>query len=428
MQNVPYIASVIGTTDFEDAECTDSPMFFFKSPDNPQIFTISWDPNINYCSNVSTDTTTENNLTYGVCEIKNGTNTDLFFFNDNPINHGGFWGDSSSEYPSISNQTFSNLGNISHPEIFVSENNIYIIAETDIHGGKELVLLNSSDLGETWGEPVYINGNQAPKADYYYSPERLEVSFNDASYDMDGYVNSWSWDFDDGDSSSQQNPTHTYSSPGTYLVNLTITDDDGESAKISKEIAIKDDIPIADFTYDPIKPDSNEDIAFNSTSTAFTGYKLVGYTWDFGDDADPINGENVTHQYSNNGTYKVKLTVQDNKSDIDTIEKIIHVGLAADFYFIDKIYEIGDTVSFNDLSSAPDTSTITDYTWDFGDGTNSTAANPDYQYSSAGYYKVQLTIKDNHSTADSVSKIVRVRPNLFIPRYPELYVENEKII
>ena len=427
MNNVPYIAVFIGSTTYGGIESIDTPIFFHRMPAAPNVFNIVWDPNINYCSNISIDTTSENNLTYGVCEIKNGTNTNLFFFDDHPINHGGDWGNYSRDFPEISNQTFSNIGNISHPEIFVSENNISIIAETDIHGGKELVLLNSSDLGKTWADPVYINENQAPKADFSYSPERLDVSFNDASCDMDGFVNSWSWDFDDGASSSQQNPTHTYSSKGTYLVNLTVIDDDGLITKISKEITVKDDTPIADFTYDNIKPEINEDISFNSTSSAFTGYNLVEYTWDFGDDTDLLNAENVTHNYTNNGTYKVKLTVKDNKSDIDTIEKVIHVGLTADFYFVDRIYEIGETVSLNDFSSAPDTSTITEYTWDFGDGSYSPTKNPDHQYSTAGYFEVQLTIKDNHSATDSVSKIVRVRPDLFIPRYPELYVEKGEV-
>jgi len=427
-RNVPYIAATVGIANFDDIESIDTPMFFFRSPEDPNNFTISWDPYIEHCSNISIDTTTENNLTYGVCEIKNGTNTDLFFFDDNPLNHGEFWGNYSSNHPSISNQTFSNLGNVSHPEIFVSGNNIYITFETDIHGIKELVLLRSTNLGETWEEPVYINENQAPKAGFHQSAERLDISFYDDSFDMDGKIVDWFWEFGDGESSSDQNPEHTYSSPGAYMVNLTVTDDDGASNTFTKgSITIIDDTPIADFTYNPTKPVINQKISFNSTSVPYTGYNIESYLWDFGDDTGPGTKENMTHHYSENGTYTVKLTVQDNKDNIDIIKKNIYVGLVADFSFKDRIYEIGDTVSFNDLSSAPKNHTITSYSWDFGDGTSSTDTNPDHQYANAGYYKVELTIEDNHSTTASTSKIVRVKPNLFIPRYPELNVEKEKI-
>lgn len=57
------------------------------------------------------------------------------------------------------------------------------------------------------------------------SPDALAVSFNDQSNDPDGSIVAWSWDFGDGSSSTQQNPTHTYATAGSYTVKLTVTDD-----------------------------------------------------------------------------------------------------------------------------------------------------------------------------------------------------------
>ena len=53
------------------------------------------------------------------------------------------------------------------------------------------------------------------------------MSFADKSYDRDGNIVSWSWDFGDGSTSSKAEPTHTFSSPGNYTVTLTVRDEEG---------------------------------------------------------------------------------------------------------------------------------------------------------------------------------------------------------
>ncbi|MGQ0722870.1 MAG: FG-GAP-like repeat-containing protein [Candidatus Eiseniibacteriota bacterium] len=71
--------------------------------------------------------------------------------------------------------------------------------------------------------------NQPPVASFSFVANGLTVSFIDASTDPDGSVVSWAWDFGDGAVSSEQNPTHTYASANTWLVSLTVTDDDGDT-------------------------------------------------------------------------------------------------------------------------------------------------------------------------------------------------------
>lgn len=63
----------------------------------------------------------------------------------------------------------------------------------------------------------------------------LTVSFNGNSTNIPTV---WSWDFDDGSSSDEQNPTHTYSKPGTYNVTLTVLDVNGDDTEVSKEIVV----------------------------------------------------------------------------------------------------------------------------------------------------------------------------------------------
>jgi PKD repeat protein len=80
--------------------------------------------------------------------------------------------------------------------------------------------------------------NQAPTADFTFSVTDLDVSFSDASTDPDGAVVSWSWDFGDGGSSTAQNPSHTYAAAGSYDVTLTVTDDGGLTASVTKAVTV----------------------------------------------------------------------------------------------------------------------------------------------------------------------------------------------
>jgi PKD repeat protein len=75
--------------------------------------------------------------------------------------------------------------------------------------------------------------NLTPTADFIYSPLTPttddNILFTDSSTDDDGNVVSWAWDFGEGNTSVVQNPSHSFQSPGTYAVSLTVTDDGGAS-------------------------------------------------------------------------------------------------------------------------------------------------------------------------------------------------------
>ncbi|MCK4614528.1 MAG: PKD domain-containing protein, partial [Thermoplasmata archaeon] len=114
---------------------------------------------------------------------------------------------------------------------------------------------NDDDLGDTdengdedgnYGPgdyyPLIKITNQKPVADFDYLPENPrkdeEIQFEDKSYDLDGDVVEWYWDFGDEETSDEQNPKHKYSKSGDYEVKLTVTDNEGTEDSIEKTITV----------------------------------------------------------------------------------------------------------------------------------------------------------------------------------------------
>jgi hypothetical protein len=80
--------------------------------------------------------------------------------------------------------------------------------------------------------------NIPPTADFTWAASELTVTFTDASYDPDGSVVSWAWAFGDGSTSVAQNPVHTYGAASTYEVTLTVTDNEGATGSIAKDVTV----------------------------------------------------------------------------------------------------------------------------------------------------------------------------------------------
>ena len=114
---------------------------------------------------------------------------------------------------------------------------------------------DGEDMADTWtvfGDPsVQLrtpgtpngpdpSGNIAPNANFTWSDNLLTVNFTDTSSDSDGSIVSWSWDFGDGNTSTAQNPVHTFAANGAYSVALTVTDDGGASKTKTQTVAVSD--------------------------------------------------------------------------------------------------------------------------------------------------------------------------------------------
>ncbi|MEM8559571.1 MAG: PKD domain-containing protein [Bacteroidota bacterium] len=100
----------------------------------------------------------------------------------------------------------------------------------------------AQDLMATYRPTIFSAGggpvNQDPTASFTADCNDLSCSFTDTSSDPDGSIASRSWNFGDGSTSSQANPTNVYASAGTYSVSLTVTDNEGATDNTSRSVTV----------------------------------------------------------------------------------------------------------------------------------------------------------------------------------------------
>ena len=214
----------------------------------------------------------------------------------------------------------------------------------------------------------------------------LNVKFTDTSVGS-GSTSTYLWNFGDGTTSAERNPTHTYRNVGQYTVALTVTNPCGATNSVLKEGYVSvGTTPVVDFVGTPTDGKAPLTVQFTDRSL---GNNLT-YLWNFGDGKTSTE-KNPSHVYTEAGTYTVRLTVNSTYGTNTAVkDKYINVGNVprADFQ-ADVLSGIAPhPVRFTDLS----TGNPTTWLWDFGDGGSSTAKNPTHTYQDSGYYNVTLKV------------------------------------
>ncbi|MDD3137020.1 MAG: PKD domain-containing protein, partial [Methanoregula sp.] len=268
-------------------------------------------------------------------------------------------------------------------------------------------------------------------ADQTTGPAPLAIQFNGGSPLT---VTAWHWDFGDGTTLDEQNPSHPYPNGGVYTVNLTITSSSGGINTLVKTKYISAySPPTAAFTSNTVAGKSPLSVTFTDQSTGAP----TSWLWDFGDGTtSPL--QNPTHSFSTTGssttTYTVNLTAT-NSAGSNTTSKTSFITLYSTAPIISFTASqrtsgvIPLTVQFND------TSTLSPYEWNwsFGDGewfntTDSALRNASHRYANIGSYTVNLTATNviGSATLSKPGFITFVTPGPIDPSYPYLYVANDE--
>lgn len=238
----------------------------------------------------------------------------------------------------------------------------------------------------------------------------VEITFTDNSVTHGSPIITRLWDFGDGSTSINPNPViHTYNSPGEFEICLFVTNVEGCTDSSCFTIVITD-TPHADFVYN-----TGTSLVTNFFDNSFTESTIIDWYWDFGDPLSvtdtSTNIPNPSYTYPYEGYFPVYLKIFDSHSGIHDTTKIIYAGTAvvADFIYSDVC--LGDTAELVDQSSTILTAEFDSWSWDFGDGTDTTyyeqASVIKHFYPYAGVYNVSLILSGNVNGAlsfDTVNK------------------------
>lgn len=169
----------------------------------------------------------------------------------------------------------------------------------------------------------------------------LIVNFTDLTTLTSGNIAAWRWDFGDGTTSNQQNPTHAYDSAGTYTVSLQVTTNFGctDIFTFTNMITVYPN-PVAAFTAQP-----NPTTEFDPT-IYFTDESLGATVWDwnFGN-GDSSTTQNPRVTYDAPGTYTVLLYVENQYGCHDTISGEVIIAPEYTFYIPNAFTPNGDGIN-----------------------------------------------------------------------------------
>jgi PKD repeat protein len=278
------------------------------------------------------------------------------------------------------------------------------------------VTFQVSDGTDTDSEAVTITvTNTAPTAagsmDRTSTDRLTAVRFTDASTDAEGVVATYAWSFGDGSSSNERNPSHTYSSLGTFTVRLTVADDDGATSTAAiGTVQVLNLPPTAAGSSDRATTDRLTAVRFTDASSDRDG-TIASRTWRFGD-GSTSSDTNPSHTYGSLGTFTPTLTAVDNDgaSATATLPSITVLNIAPEAAFAVTSAQPGnrvDNASFEDQSTDRDGGPAA-WQWDFGDGNTSTEQSPSHRYGQLGTFTVTLTVQDADGGSSSVQHSVEV--------------------
>ncbi len=276
-----------------------------------------------------------------------------------------------------------------------------------------LTINNPNVCGGNSSRSKTISFNRvAPTAKFGFttSCNNLAVAFHDSSTIGTGaQIISYNWDFGDGNTSTQQNPTHNYLSFGTYTVRLIVESNDQCNSKdtMTKTVNVAAK-PVANFSF--VNGCYTQPVQFTDLSTLAAG-NINNWYWDFGD-GNISSAQNPLHPYLSAGTYTVKLAVRSEfNCPSDTLSRLVVAGAKPVVDFImPGICLLDASATFTNSTSIADTSTLS-YLWNFddpnagpGNPNTSTQISPTHQYSMAALYNVKLVVTTYLGCADSVTK------------------------
>ncbi len=268
--------------------------------------------------------------------------------------------------------------------------------------------------------------NENPHAVIEASPREgsapLSVDFNSQYSRDDGTIVEYHWNFGDPmntQSAMDRASTHTFTYPGTYLVKLTVVDDEGAVDTEQVAIVVTDAPPVAKASVNNEAPLPGVAVVFSAAGSYDLQGDIVSYHWEFGDGSTET-GEIVQHTYIEGKYYVVTLTVTDESG----LKAQTHLGMnvlpgqssggscsgstgscggpdinplaiiTSKYFSCTSNGQVGDAITLDGSASRPAVGQMVSYHWDFGDGSTGSGAAVSHVYSVSNTYIITLTVVD----------------------------------
>ncbi len=276
-----------------------------------------------------------------------------------------------------------------------AQNPQYIYQDTGYF--KVSLVVTSNGCSDSLSIPnfIYIKAPIARFRDSLHCSDRLTRWFKDLSID----AKEWYWQFGDGSSSTDANPSHKYASPGQYFVTLTVKNDTCEHSLTQQVVVINE---ASNFTAEDTTVCKGRVVHFEAASR--NNPFVTEYYWSFGDGREATSATPTTVYYSN-GIYDVQLITIDRYSCRDTTVKTQYMqvfGPTASFSVNTPPVCTNTTIHFADASTSDGTNPLKRWIWNYGDGKIDTLLSGPFShlYSTAGNYNVQLMVEDTLGCLD----------------------------
>lgn len=222
-------------------------------------------------------------------------------------------------------------------------------------------------------------------------PVNGEAAFSSNATTSDGQaVNGYLWNFGDGSANSaDQNPVHHYAAPGTFNVTYSATTVNGCTSDTTVQVKLG---MLPDLAYSVIPPVCVSAQGPVSVATASVENNLTG-TGIYSGNGVSANG-NFAPMVAGVGTHAVKYIFTTTDGCVDSASSSVTVNALPVAGFVassDSVCQ-GGSLTFTDMS----TGGMAAWNWNFGDGGNASAANPDHRFNRAGTFSVSLRVTDVH--------------------------------
>ncbi|MEP2025453.1 MAG: PKD domain-containing protein [Reichenbachiella sp.] len=269
----------------------------------------------------------------------------------------------------------------------------------DTDGSKTVTLSAIIPGCTTSSDDTELNLIVGPVVDFTYENKCLGEDTEFINNSTGDNITSQYWNFGDLGSSTDNSPTHTYSSTGGYNVTLTVSNSSGCNNVLTQLLTI-DDKPVADFNMGV--GCEGQEIGFEDQSTV-NDANIESYSWNFNEEGNSTE-KDPFYTFESQGTYEVTLAIESTYGCVDEITQNVSVQVAPTVDFDIDLGCLDATTQFLDQSESESENPINTWYWDINGDIKPNTQNPSQVFSVPGVYSATLTVTPNNLCVSSISK------------------------